>query len=149
MSQSQNLNIDDGKSEVEEIYTKNPETLNSKTTKEFPPVKGILKSSNKESRLNLDRMGRIIHKNTNNTSEIDSNKSAPKSVKLTDKLFMRAEPERNEQFKSLVEEPSNIKVKFAMDNVEEIKKEDIRNMRQTSMKARLQSMFDAISGKGK
>lgn len=149
VSQSQNLNIDNNKSEIEEIYnTKNPEILNSKKTKEFPLVKGILKSSNKESRLNLDKTGPIIHKNTNSTSEID-NKSAPKPVRLTDKLFMRAEPERNEQLKSLVEEPGNIKVKFAMDNVEEIKKEDIRNMRQTSMKARLQSMFDAISGKGK
>lgn len=147
MSQSQNLNVENGKSEIEEIYVKNPETLDSKKPKEFPLVKGILKSSNKESRLN--EASPITHKNTKNTSEIDNNKSALKSVKLTDKLFMRAEPERNEQLKSLVEEPSNIKVKFATDNVEEIKKEDIRNMRQTSMKARLQSMFDAISGKGK
>lgn len=144
--QSQNLHADDGKSEFKEIYTKNSETLNSKKVEEFPLVKGILKSSNKESRLNLNKTGSITHNNSIN--EID-NKSMPKSVKLTDKLFMRAEPERNEQLKSLVEEPTNIKVKFAMDNVEEIKKEDIRNMRQTSMKARLQSMFDAISGKGK
>lgn len=62
---------------------------------------------------------------------------------------MRAEPERNDRLKLLVEEQGNIKAKFTKDNVEEIKREDIRNMRQTSMKARLKSMFDAISGKGK
>lgn len=49
----------------------------------------------------------------------------------------------------LVEEQGNIRAKFTTDDVEEIKKEDIADMRQTSMRARLQSMFDAISGKGK
>ena len=151
MSQSQNLDIDNSKSDLNEIYLKNLETLNSKKTEEFPLVKGILKSSSKELRLNLDKT-EPIHKNTKSTNETDTIKfltSNTKPVKLTDKLFMRAEPERNEQLKSLVEEPSNIKVRFATDNVEEIKREDIRNMRQNSMKARLQSMFDAISGKGK
>lgn len=147
MSQSQKSN--DGESEVKEVYTKNSETLKSKKAEEFPLVKGILKSSNKESRFNLDKTGSITHKNARNTSETDNKSAALKSVKLTDKLFMRAEPERNEQLKSLIEEPGSVKVKFATDNVEEIKKEDIRNMRQISMKARLQSMFDAISGKGK
>jgi len=151
VSQSQNLDIDNSKSDLNEIYLKNLETLNSKKTEEFPLVKGILKSSSKELRLNLDKT-EPIHKNTKSTNETDTIKfltSNTKPVKLTDKLFMRAEPERNEQLKSLVEEPSNIKVRFATDNVEEIKREDIRNMRQNSMKARLQSMFDAISGKGK
>lgn len=154
--QSQNLDTDNGKSDLKEIYSKNPETLNSKKAEEFSLVKGILKSYkksykiNKEFKPNLDKTGSVTFKNARSTNETDSTKAVPtKSIKLTDKLFMRAEPERNEQLKSLVEEPSNIKVKFAMDNVEEIKKEDIRNMRQTSMKARLQSMFDAISGKGK
>ncbi|KYM81845.1 hypothetical protein ALC53_07637 [Atta colombica] len=149
VSQSQNLDIDNSKSDLNEIYLKNLETLNSKKTEEFPLVKGILKSSSKELRLNLDKM-EPIHKNAKSTNETDTIKFLTpnsKPVKLTDKLFMRAEPERNEQLKSLVEEPSNIKVRFATDNVEEIKREDIRNMRQNSMKARLQSMFDAISGK--
>lgn len=152
--QSHNLDIDDGKSDFREISSKNHEPLNSKKTDEFPLVKGILKSSNKELRFNLDKTKPIIHKNAKTINEIDNiciiHKSTvpTKSVKLTDKLFMRAEPKRNEQLKSLVEEPGNIKIKFATDNVEEIKKEDIRNMRQTSMRARLQSMFDAISGKG-
>ncbi|KYN10731.1 PREDICTED: uncharacterized threonine-rich GPI-anchored glycoprotein PJ4664.02-like [Trachymyrmex cornetzi] len=148
VSQSQNLDIDNGKSDLNEIYLKNSETLNSKKTEEFPLVKGILKSSSKELRLNLDKT-EPVHKNAKSINETDTIKSPTptKPVKLTDKLFMRAEPERNEQLKSLVEEPSNIKVKFATDNVEEIKREDIRNMRQNSMKARLQSMFDAISGK--
>ncbi|EGI65559.1 PREDICTED: nuclear pore complex protein DDB_G0274915 homolog [Acromyrmex echinatior] len=148
VSQSQNLDIDISKSDLNEIYLKNPETLNSKKTEEFPLVKGILKSSSKELRLNLDKT-EPVHKDTKSTNETDTIKSltSTKPIKLTDKLFMRAEPERNEQLKSLVEEPSNIKVRFATDNVEEIKREDIRNMRQNSMKARLQSMFDAISGK--
>lgn len=92
----------------------------------------------------------IIHKNAK-SAETDGAElvTSTKSVKLADKLFMRAEPERNEQLKLLVEEQDNIKAKFTTDDVEEIKREDIRNMRQTSMKARLQSMFDAISGKGK
>ncbi|TGZ47200.1 uncharacterized protein [Temnothorax longispinosus] len=142
------IDLDDGKSEFKEVYTKNPEIPNSKKAEEFPLVKGILKSSNKGSRLSLEKIGPVVHKNVRSTSETDNNKSvAPKSIKLTDKLFMRAEPERNEELKSLVEEPGNIKVRFATDNVEEIKKEDIRNMRQNSMKARLQSMFNAISGK--
>ncbi|XP_011865455.1 PREDICTED: mucin-19 isoform X2 [Vollenhovia emeryi] len=148
-SRPKNLDLDDGRSDFREMYTKGPEVLSSKKTEEFPLVKGILKSSNKESRLNLDKTGPAVRKSARSPSETDNNKSAvPRPVvKLTDKLFMRAEPERNEQLKSLVEEPGNVKVKFATDNVEEIRKEDIRNMRQNSMKARLQSMFDAISGK--
>ncbi|KAL6257642.1 hypothetical protein P5V15_011221 [Pogonomyrmex californicus] len=148
MPQSQKLDTNNDKSVFKETYSQNSETVNSKRAEEFPLVKGILKSS-KELRLNAHKAEPVIHKNSKDTSEINNIKSvAPvKPVKLTDKLFMRAEPERNEQLKSLVEEPGNIKIKFATDNVEEIKKEDIRNMRQTSMKARLQSMFDAISGK--
>ncbi|XP_070153597.1 uncharacterized protein [Polyergus mexicanus] len=150
--QSQNLDTSHtDKPEFKEIYSKNLETLNSKKTEEFPLMKGILKSTNKESRTNLNQPASvIIHKTTKkDVTEINDTKSVDPSkfVKLTEKLFMRAEPERNERLKSLVEEPSNVKVKFAIDNVEEIKREDIRNMRRTNMKARLQSMFNAISGK--
>lgn len=154
MLQSQNLDTSHtDKPELKEIYSRNLETHNSKKTEEFPLMKGILKLSNRESRTNLNKVAsEITHKTptkdvteTNNTKSVDPSKF----VKLTEKLFMRAEPERNERLKSLVEEPSNVKVKFAIDNVEEIKREDIRNMRRTNMKARLQSMFDAISGKGK
>ncbi|XP_072758217.1 uncharacterized protein [Anoplolepis gracilipes] len=149
--QSQNLDIDhaDKHGHIKEIYSKNLETLDSKKTEEFPLMKGILKSSNKESRTNLNNAASVVVQNKitkKGATEINDTRSIVPS-KLTEKLFMRAEPERNEQLKSLVEEPSNIKVKFATDNVEEIKREDLRNMRQTNMKARLQSMFDAISGK--
>lgn len=153
MLQSQNLDRDHtDKSESKEVYSRNLETLDSKRTQEFPLMKGILKLSNKESRSNLNKATSVVIHKTTKKDVIETNdiKSVPsKFVKLTEKLFMRAEPERNERLKSLVEEPSNIKVKFATDNVEEIKRDDIRNMRQTNMKARLQSMFDAISGKGK
>ncbi|XP_011157540.1 mucin-5AC isoform X2 [Solenopsis invicta] len=146
-SLSQNFDTDIGTSDLKEIYSNKPDTLKSKKAEELSLGKGILKSSNKEVKLSLDK--HVTYKNVKSTNETDNTKAAvpTKPIKLTDKLFMRAEPERNEQLKSLVEEPSVIRVKFATDNVEEIKKEDIRNMRQTSMKARLQSMFDAISGK--
>lgn len=158
MPQSQNLDISHtDKAELKEIYSKNLEALNSNKMEEFPLMKGILKSSNRELKTNLNKAVSVVtHKatrkvatETNDAKSIPPSKLCQSSVKLTEKLFMRAEPERNEQLKSLVEEPSNIKVKFATDNVEEIKREDIRNMRRTNMKARLQSMFDAISGKGK
>ncbi|XP_011497188.1 PREDICTED: putative GPI-anchored protein PB15E9.01c [Ceratosolen solmsi marchali] len=71
----------------------------------------------------------------------------PKDANLTDKLFMRAEPQTNEKLKILIEEQGNIEAKFTVDGKDEIKKKDIVNMRQNSMRLRLQSMFDAISGK--
>jgi len=144
----QNLDTNHSKQEFKEIYSRSPETVNKKT-EDFLLVKGILKSSG-ESKTNLNKVALTIHKTVKTDTKInDKLDVSTKSVNLTDKLFMRAEPERNEQLKLLVEEPGNIKAKFATDNVEEIKRDDIRNMRQTSMKARLQSMFDAISGKGK
>jgi len=147
MPKSQNLDINHSKQEFKEIYCRNLEPVNK--TDDFPLVKGILKSS-KESKTSLNKVTPIIQKTAKTVTKIgDKPDVLTKPVNLTDKLFMRAEPERNEQLKLLVEEPGNIKAKFAIDNVEEIKSDDIRNMRQTSMKARLQSMFDAISGKGK
>nr|QGW50407.1 sensory neuron membrane protein s1 [Chouioia cunea] len=68
-------------------------------------------------------------------------------AKLTEKLFMRAEPQDNEKIKSLIEEQGKIEPKFTTEDKEEIKKKDIVNMRQNSMRLRLQNMFDAISGK--
>ncbi|XP_015108873.1 nuclear pore complex protein Nup214 [Diachasma alloeum] len=68
-------------------------------------------------------------------------------VKLTDRLFMKEEPQNIDKLKSLIDEHSSLSSKFSMSDVEEIKKSDIINMRQTSMKAKLKSMFDAISGK--
>lgn len=109
-----------------------------------------MKTSNKESDVSLYKEPLITYKNAKSGETDDLQLiTRTKSAKLADKLFMRAEPERNEQLKPLIEEQGNIKAKFSSDDVEEIKREDIRNMRQTSMKARLQSMFDAISGKGK
>ncbi|XP_011307036.1 nuclear pore complex protein DDB_G0274915 homolog [Fopius arisanus] len=70
----------------------------------------------------------------------------PAKVKLTDRLFMREEPQNIEKLKSLIEEHSS-SPKFTKHDTEEIKKSDIINMRQTSVKAKLKSMFDAISGK--
>lgn len=76
-------------------------------------------------------------------------KSPSSPVKLSDKLFMRPEPQNNDKIRTIIEQQSNAKDKFSMVDKDEIKKTDIVNMRQTSMRARLQSMFDAISGKGK
>ncbi|XP_031826864.2 uncharacterized protein LOC116424507 isoform X2 [Nomia melanderi] len=115
------------------------------------PVKGILKTSSKA--LEMDSHDREVHANLDNRHNGETRTAgAPvfvdtESSRLTNKLFMRAEPERNEKLRMLVEEQGNIRAKFTTDDVEEIKKEDIADMRQTSMKARLQSMFDAISGK--
>lgn len=110
-------------------------------------TKGILKTSNNESRISLNKPA--AQKNAKNVEIVDGTGTVSKSVKLTDKLFMRNEPERNEWLQLLAEEQGSVKAKFTKNNVEEIKRDDIRNMRQTSMKARLQSMFDAISGIGK
>ncbi|XP_063988104.1 nuclear pore complex protein DDB_G0274915-like isoform X2 [Diachasmimorpha longicaudata] len=68
-------------------------------------------------------------------------------VKLTDRLFMREEPQNIDKLKNLIDEHSTFSSKFSKSDTEEIKKSDIINMRQTSMKAKLKSMFDAISGK--
>lgn len=73
--------------------------------------------------------------------------ASPEPTKLTDKLFMKAESQCNEKLKTIIENQSKVEDKFAMDDKEEIKKEDIVNMRQNSMRLRLQNMFDAISGK--
>ncbi|XP_051172159.1 nuclear pore complex protein DDB_G0274915-like [Leptopilina boulardi] len=75
-------------------------------------------------------------------------KSPTSPVKLSDKLFMRPAPQNNDKLRTIIEQQSNVKDKFSMADQDEIKKMDIVNMRQTSMRARLQSMFDAISGKG-
>ncbi|XP_012280890.1 nuclear pore complex protein DDB_G0274915 [Orussus abietinus] len=123
----------------------------SKTVQEHIPLKGATKSiATKESKINgtiedplekypgiRDTRERIAKQKT----VVD----AP--TNLTDKLFMRAEPQHNEKLKSLIEEQGNIKVRFTTNDMDEIKKEDIVTMRQVSMRARLQSMFDAISGK--
>ncbi|XP_043277811.1 nuclear pore complex protein DDB_G0274915-like [Venturia canescens] len=69
-------------------------------------------------------------------------------VKLAEKLFMKAKPENIDKIKILIEEHGSVKPRFANDSINEIKKSDIMNMRQTSMKNRLKSMFEAISGKG-
>lgn len=116
------------------------------------PLKGILKTSLKA--LEMDSHDRDVHVNLENRHNGETRTAKTptfadtESTRLANKLFMRAEPERNEKLRMLVEEQGNIRAKFTTDDVEEIKKEDIANMRQTSMKARLQSMFDAISGKG-
>lgn len=120
---------------------------------EQSPLKGILKTSNKIPERESD--DKHIHMNTRSNVQNSSKGHSIESIvstdsaRLTHKLFMRAEPERNEKLRMLVEEQGNIRAKFTTDDVEEIKKEDITDMRQTSMKARLQSMFDAISGKCK
>ncbi|XP_020288766.1 uncharacterized protein LOC109857140 isoform X2 [Pseudomyrmex gracilis] len=147
--QSQNLDTNRNKSEVEEIYSR-PFVVSLASKKmDFPVVKGILKPSNVKLRINTKKASSMVDKTAKNMVETNNAETivSTKSVPLTDKLFMRAEPKRNERLKELVEEPGNIKIKFTKDNVEEIKREDLRNMRQTNMKARLQSMFDAISGK--
>ncbi|XP_014474473.1 PREDICTED: nuclear pore complex protein Nup214-like [Dinoponera quadriceps] len=150
LPQSQNLDINHShRHDMKEIYSKNLETITCDKVQETLLTKGILKMSNNEARVNLNKPVPTVHKVAKSVEIVGGAGSvAPtKSVKLTDKLFMRDEPERNAWLKVLAEEQVSVKPKFTKDNVEEIKKEDIRNMRQTSMKARLQSMFDAISGK--
>ncbi|CAK9796883.1 hypothetical protein ANTPLA_LOCUS993 [Anthophora plagiata] len=116
---------------------------NSDKLEEHLPLKGILKTSNKS----VETESNAKRSSTQRSDNDRSIESPGESARLTHKLFMRAEPERNEKLRMLVEEQGNIRAKFTTDDVEEIKKEDIADMRQTSMKARLQSMFDAISGK--
>ena len=119
---------------------------------EHSPLKGILKTKGNfndriiENESDRKHTKRLNAQNSDKDCSVESIESI-ESAKLTHKLFMRAEPERNEKLRMLVEEQGNIRAKFTTDDVEEIKKEDITDMRQTSMKARLQSMFDAISGK--
>jgi len=150
VSQCQNLDTRYNKSEFKEIYSTIPEKPSCNKSEEFPLMKGILKSYDKDSKVNLNKPTSIIHKTVKSTTIIDDKEStiSTEALKFTDKLFMKAEPKRNEQLKVFTEE-GNIKANFTSNNVEEIKSEDIRNMRQNSMKARLQSMFDAISGKSK
>ena len=69
----------------------------------------------------------------------------PKAEKLTDKLFMRAEPQVRENMKNYIDEQESVESKFITDDKDEIKKQDIDNMRQNKLK----SMFEAISGKCK
>ncbi|XP_029050984.1 nuclear pore complex protein DDB_G0274915-like isoform X1 [Osmia bicornis bicornis] len=133
---------------VPEKRNSNVFTPPDKMQEQFP-LRGILKSANKSVETDPDNK-EIYSKRLNAFDKNDRLKEPVVSTdtgKLTHKLFMRAEPERNEKLRMLVEEQGNIRAKFTTDDVEEIKKEDIADMRQTSMKARLQSMFDAISGK--
>nr|XP_033202147.1 putative GPI-anchored protein pfl2 isoform X1 [Bombus vancouverensis nearcticus] len=120
---------------------------------EHSPLKGILTAKGNFNNESIENESDRKHTKRLNAQNSDKDYSVEsiesiESAKLTHKLFMRAEPERNEKLRMLVEEQGNIRAKFTTDDVEEIKKEDITDMRQTSMKARLQSMFDAISGKG-
>ncbi|XP_060822555.1 nuclear pore complex protein DDB_G0274915-like isoform X2 [Bombus pascuorum] len=119
---------------------------------EHSPLKGILKAKGHFNDRSVENEPDHKHGKPLNAQNSDKDFSVEsiesiESAKLTHKLFMRAEPARNEKLRMLVEEQGNIRAKFTTDDVEEIKKEDITDMRQTSMKARLQSMFDAISGK--
>lgn len=117
-------------------------------------VKGILKIQptkdavlDQEPIRSLERHNEVEEKRESPKAKIPSPKEKP--VNFTAKLFMKAEPETNERLRTMIQEQGNIRAKFTNDDVDEIKKEDIVNMRQTSMRARLQSMFDAISGKRK
>ncbi|XP_014217516.1 nuclear pore complex protein DDB_G0274915 isoform X2 [Copidosoma floridanum] len=110
-----------------------------------------------------------IHQNLSETSQPDNdvpqrqqpspattlNVSSPKIVKETvlpkdetfaDKLFMKPEPTADEKLKSLIKEQGKVEAQFKTNNKNEIKKQDIDNMKQNSMRQRLKSMFDAISG---
>ncbi|XP_043249523.1 mucin-3A-like [Colletes gigas] len=145
--------------EVQNINVKhrNHETMEKKHSdacspydklQEQAPLKGILKTSAESVEINSHNDVNAKHRNVyNGKDQSTGSDTSMESTTLTNKLFMRAEPERNEKLRMLVEEQGNIRAKFTTDDVEEIKMEDIADMRQTSMKARLQSMFDAISGK--
>lgn len=148
LAQVQSINTNDNTPAVNKKLSTNSNLSKSlNKTQEQSPIKGILKTS--KNTINSDETETISTSEENTKSQYKDNETSS-ATKFTDKLFMRAEPQRNEKLRSLVEEQGNIiEAKFTTDDVEEIKKKDIVNMRQTSMRARLQSMFDAISGKGK
>ncbi|XP_012251661.2 nuclear pore complex protein DDB_G0274915 isoform X2 [Athalia rosae] len=136
-------NMNENSPDVVESYKK----LNEQTT--LTKVKSILKD--------VASTGMVVdnksseHVNIHEEKDLQTMKKSPsianEPTNYTNKLFMKAEPQANERLRTLIQEQGNIRAKFTTDDVEEIKKQDIVNMRQTSMKARLQSMFDAISGK--
>nr|XP_050866759.1 mucin-5AC isoform X1 [Vespula vulgaris] len=146
LAQVQSINTNDNTPAVNKKLSTNSNLSKSlNKTQEQSPIKGILKTS--KNTINSDETETISTSEENTKSQYKDNETSS-ATKFTDKLFMRAEPQRNEKLRSLVEEQGNIiEAKFTTDDVEEIKKKDIVNMRQTSMRARLQSMFDAISGK--
>ncbi|XP_046836958.1 mucin-5AC-like isoform X1 [Vespa crabro] len=147
LAQVQNINANDSTPAVNKKLSTNSNLSKSlNKTQEQSPIKGILKNS--RNTMNSNDTETISANEENMRSQYKDNETSIAATKFTDKLFMRAEPQRNEKLRSLVEEQGNIiETKFTTDDAEEIKKKDIVNMRQTSMRARLQSMFDAISGK--
>lgn len=149
LAQVQSINANDSAPAVNKKLSTNSNLSKSlNKTQEQSPIKGILKNS--RNSMNSNETETSSANEENMRSQYKDNETSVTATKFTDKLFMRAEPQRNEKLRSLVEEQGNImETKFTTDDVEEIKKKDIVNMRQTSMRARLQSMFDAISGKGK
>ncbi|XP_043498581.1 nuclear pore complex protein DDB_G0274915-like [Polistes fuscatus] len=118
-------------------------------TQKQPCVKGILKPFNNTKNYSESK---VLPTNEEDIKpyedEEEDNNSSLTATKYTDKLFMKEEPKRNDKLKSFEEEQKHlIDAGFTTNDIEEIKKIDIVKMRQTSMRARLQSMFDAISGK--
>ncbi|KAI4500819.1 hypothetical protein M0802_004030 [Mischocyttarus mexicanus] len=103
-------------------------------------VKGILKPSKNTKNYNESK---VLPANEEDIEPHEDKKKGNSSVNtttFTDKLFMKEEPKRNDKLKSFEEEQQNlIEVRFTTNDIEEIKKKDIVNMRQTSMRARLQT----------
>ncbi|XP_015181160.1 PREDICTED: uncharacterized threonine-rich GPI-anchored glycoprotein PJ4664.02-like [Polistes dominula] len=116
-----------------------------------PCVKGILKPHNNaknDSESNVPPLPVNEQDVKPHEDKEEGNNSSLNTTTYTDKLFMKEEPKRNDKLKSFEEEQKHfIEAGFTTNDVEEIKKTDIVKMKQTSMRARLQSMFDAISGK--
>lgn len=143
-----NLSKDSSQNVDIEMNDKSQEQLTTR-------VKGILKGTPGKDAAADDNQDQTMkrHEKVEEKKESQNKKNSPpamkKPVNFTEKLFMKAEPETNERLRTLIEEQGNIRAKFTTDDVDEIKKDDIVSMRQNSMKARLQSMFDAISGKCK
>ncbi|XP_044007372.1 mucin-5AC-like isoform X1 [Aphidius gifuensis] len=121
----------------------------------------------KESVNNRDSFSELMPKSPkrSSTQEIDQSQSnieisqisSPESpasqmkkiyapIKLSERLFMKEEPQNIDQLKALIEDQEDSKIQFSKSSSDEIKKSDIVMMRQTSMKNKLKSMFDAISG---
>ncbi|XP_046479364.1 uncharacterized protein [Neodiprion pinetum] len=144
--QRDDLNLKSSLNMEVEMYKKSPERSSMQ-------VKSILKSVSTKDTVGdqnqdqSDREGKKIEEKPEIEPMKNLSPAVNKSISFTEKLFMKAEPQANERLRTLIEEQGNIRAKFTSDDVDEIKKEDIVNMRQTSMRARLQSMFDAISGK--
>lgn len=107
-----------------------------------------LMSSKKSSTQEIDESQLNIEISRISSSESQSSQMEKiyVPIKLSEKLFMKEEPQNIDKLQALIEGQNDSKIQFSKSSSDEIKKSDVVMMRQTSMKNKLKSMFDAISG---